>query len=80
MISIVGKNGSGKSTLAKVICGFCNPQTGTILLNNQDLTHLSLQQRSEKIGLSCKNPHHMIFKNCFKKKQHWGFLGANNFH
>ncbi|OIJ45017.1 ABC transporter ATP-binding protein [Rice orange leaf phytoplasma] len=75
MISIVGKNGSGKSTLAKVICGFCNPQTGTILLNNQDLTHLSLQQRSEKIGFVMQNPHHMISQKTVFEEVSLGLLG-----
>ncbi|KUI63397.1 hypothetical protein VM1G_12163 [Cytospora mali] len=68
MISIFGKNGSGKSTLAKIICGFCTPQTGTILLNNQNISCLSLQQRSEKIGFVMQNPHHMISqKNVFEE-------------
>ncbi|ABC65131.1 ABC-type cobalt transport system, ATP-binding protein [Aster yellows witches'-broom phytoplasma AYWB] len=74
MISIFGKNGSGKSTLAKVICGFCTPQTGTILLNNQNISCLSLQQKSEKIGFVMQNPHHMISQKTVFKEVALGFL------
>lgn len=34
---IIGRNGSGKSMLLKVICGFLRPNTGTILVNNENI-------------------------------------------
>ncbi len=47
---ITGPNGSGKSTLAKIIMGITKPDSGTILLNNQDITALSVDERA-KLGL-----------------------------
>ena len=47
---ITGPNGSGKSTLAKIIMGITKPDSGTILLNNQDITVLSVDERA-KLGL-----------------------------
>lgn len=47
---ITGPNGSGKSTLAKIIMGITKPDSGTILLNNQDITTLSVDERA-KLGL-----------------------------
>ena len=38
MLSIVGTNGAGKSTFSKVVCGFENPQSGTMTLNGTDLS------------------------------------------
>lgn len=39
-ISIVGLNGAGKTTLVKLLCHFFKPDTGTILINGQDLESL----------------------------------------
>lgn len=36
-IGIVGGNGSGKSVLFKVICGFTAPDTGTVMIRDQQL-------------------------------------------
>lgn len=62
MISIVGKNGAGKSTLTKLICGFYHPSTGHLFLEGQDMTSLSIKQRSETIGMVMQNPNQMISK------------------
>lgn len=62
MLSIVGKNGAGKSTLSNLICGFIKPDSGTILLNGEDISELSIKERGEKIGLVMQNPNQMISK------------------
>ncbi|MBY7576966.1 energy-coupling factor ABC transporter ATP-binding protein, partial [Candidatus Phytoplasma sp. Tabriz.2] len=41
----------------------------------QDLTHLSLQQRSEKIGFVMQNPHHMISQKTVFEEVALGLLG-----
>ncbi len=48
---ITGPNGSGKSTLAKIIMGINKPTSGTILLNNEDVTNNSITIRAQK-GIS----------------------------
>ncbi len=62
IISLVGKNGAGKSTLASLICGFYQPDGGTILLNGQDIAPLSIKERGEKIGYVMQSPNQMISK------------------
>ncbi len=47
---VLGSNGSGKSTLLKVISGEYRLGIGRILLNNNDITKQSLQQRSSNIS------------------------------
>ncbi len=63
MISIVGTNGAGKSTLASLICGFIQPDSGTILLDGKDIAPLSIKQRGEKIGFVMQNQNQMISKS-----------------
>jgi len=63
MISIVGKNGAGKSTLASLICGFMQPDRGTIQLNGSDIAQQSIKERGEKIGFVMQNPNQMISKS-----------------
>lgn len=47
---ILGSNGSGKSTLLKIISGEYKIGAGKIILNNNDITKQSLQQRSSNIS------------------------------
>ena len=56
MLSIVGKNGAGKTTLSGLICGFLTPESGSIELNGEDISPLSIKERGEKIGIVMQNP------------------------
>lgn len=62
MLSIVGKNGAGKSTLSNLVCGFINPDRGSILLGGTDISTKSIKERGEVIGLVMQNPNQMISK------------------
>ena len=62
IMSIVGKNGAGKSTLAGIICGFNIQDSGTILLDGDDIISLSITQRGAHIGYIMQNPNQMISK------------------
>ena len=46
VIALTGPNGGGKSTLAKVIAGIVKPTSGQILLDGEDITHLSITERA----------------------------------
>ncbi|EHD2241009.1 ABC transporter ATP-binding protein [Vibrio vulnificus] len=59
-VSILGKNGSGKSTITKLIMGVIEPDNGTMHLNGQDLSELTIFERSQKVGVVMQNPNHMI--------------------
>lgn len=45
-VAITGPNGGGKSTLAKIIAGIITPTSGTILFDGQDITDMSITERS----------------------------------
>ncbi|EGA64608.1 ABC transporter ATP-binding protein [Vibrio brasiliensis] len=59
-ISVLGKNGSGKSTLTKLIMGVIEPDSGSISLQGEDISTLSIFERSQQIGVVLQNPNHMI--------------------
>ncbi|MCZ4292800.1 ABC transporter ATP-binding protein [Vibrio sinaloensis] len=59
-VSVLGKNGSGKSTLTKLIMGVIEPDSGSICLEGEDISTLSIFERSQQIGVVLQNPNHMI--------------------
>ena len=50
-VAVTGPNGGGKSTLAKLIAGIEKPTGGSILLDGEDITGLSITERAQK-GIS----------------------------
>ncbi|MGR5556176.1 ABC transporter ATP-binding protein [Vibrio fortis] len=59
-VAILGKNGSGKSTITKLIMGVIEADSGSAYLNGEDLSTLSIFERSQKVGVVMQNPNHMI--------------------
>ena len=56
-VVITGPNGGGKSTLARLIAGIATPTSGSILLDGEDITGLSITDRAKKgIGYAFQQP------------------------
>ena len=55
-VTILGSNGAGKSTLFGAIAGTFLPDTGTILLDGQNITNLPDYKRSKYIGRMFQDP------------------------
>lgn len=55
-IIIVGQNGAGKSSLLELIAGTLKPSTGTIELNDKNITTLALAERAQYIGRLYQQP------------------------
>ena len=45
-LGLVGASGSGKSTLLHIICGLENPDSGKVIIKDQDITKLDADQKS----------------------------------
>ena len=49
-IAFVGPSGSGKTSLVKLLVGLYQPQKGTVLYNNTDVTGIDLRELRSQIG------------------------------
>ena len=59
---LLGPNGSGKTTLFNIIAGFLPPDEGQIILDDEEITFLSLSKRS-KLGISYLPQEPSIFRD-----------------
>ncbi len=63
--SLLGPSGCGKTTLLRIVAGLEQPATGSLFLNQKDITALPPQKRN--IGLVFQNyalfPHMTVFQN-----------------
>ncbi len=56
-IVITGPNGGGKTSLARIIMGIYTPDSGSVLLDGQDITSLSVTERAKSgIGFGFQHP------------------------
>ena len=65
LVTLLGPSGCGKSTTLRMIAGFEEPDAGTILIDNRDVTHVLPNRRG--IGFVFQNyalfPHLSVFEN-----------------
>ncbi len=50
VVGLLGPNGAGKTTIFYMIVGLVKPDTGTVLLNGEDITRLPMHRRA-RMGL-----------------------------
>ena len=50
IVGLLGPNGAGKTTCFDMICGLLRPDEGSIVLNDQNVTHLPMHQRA-RLGI-----------------------------
>ncbi|MCX6549932.1 MAG: NHLP bacteriocin export ABC transporter permease/ATPase subunit [Acidobacteria bacterium] len=65
-IALVGPSGSGKSTILRIVLGFERPETGTVLLDGQDLAGLDVSAVRRQLGVVMQASHILpgtVFEN-----------------
>lgn len=55
-VSVVGSNGSGKTSMLNIICGSIPIDSGRILINDTDISHMPEFKRQRTIGRVYQNP------------------------
>ena len=61
VVGLLGPNGAGKTTTFYMICGIVEPSDGKVLIDNKDITKLSLSQRA-KLGIGYLPQESSIFE------------------
>ncbi|MBV9623827.1 MAG: ATP-binding cassette domain-containing protein, partial [Acidobacteria bacterium] len=52
VVGLLGPNGAGKTTTFYTIVGLIPPDTGRILVNEEDITDLPMYRRARQFGIS----------------------------
>lgn len=60
-VGLLGPNGAGKTTCFSIMCGLIHPDTGSILLDGMDITHMPMYRRS-RLGIGYLPQETSIFK------------------
>lgn len=55
-VTVIGSNGSGKSTFFNIIAGSVNPDSGSILFEEQNIAHQAEYLRSKRIARVFQDP------------------------
>jgi putative spermidine/putrescine transport system ATP-binding protein len=65
LVSLLGPSGCGKTTTLRMVAGFLAPDTGTILVEGTDVTHLGAEKRPSAMVFQnyALWPHMTVFKN-----------------
>ena len=58
--TIIGANGCGKSTLFNVITKNLKPQKGSVLLNGEDIKHISLKNFARQVAIVHQYIQHLM--------------------
>lgn len=66
-VTIIGSSGSGKTTILKMVNGLIKPNSGTITINNEDISSKDIIELRRSIGYSIQGsilfPHLTVFQN-----------------
>lgn len=66
-LALIGSSGSGKTTTLRMINRLIEPDSGQILVNNEDVTHQPLEKMRRRMGYVIQNmglfPHYTIEEN-----------------
>lgn len=68
LVYVTGHSGAGKSTLLKLIAALERPTSGTVLINNQNISHLraaAVPYLRRKFGLVFQDHKLLYDRNCF---------------
>lgn len=74
VVGVIGHTGSGKSTLLQHLNGLLKPETGTIVIEDTDITApgVSMREIRKKVGLVFQYPEYQLFEETVEKDVEFG--------
>lgn len=69
MLCILGPSGCGKSTILNMIGGFVKPNSGQIILDGEDITHLTAEKKRHHYCISIIRA--VLSHECVQKCRLW---------
>jgi ATP-binding cassette subfamily B protein/subfamily B ATP-binding cassette protein MsbA len=73
-VALVGPTGAGKTTLVSLLLGFYEPSQGSVTLDDQDITRVSLDQLRAQIGVVSQES--FLFNGTVRENILYGKLDA----
>ena len=70
-VAFVGQSGAGKSTLINLVIGFLQPQSGRILIDDNDLEEINLRSYRKHIAVVPQTP--ILFTGTLRENITYGF-------
>ena len=75
-VALVGETGAGKSTLVKLIARFHDPSQGRVLIDENDLCHVSQHSLRSQMGIVLQDP--FLFNGTVAENIRFGRLDASD--
>jgi ATP-binding cassette, subfamily B, multidrug efflux pump len=75
-IALVGHTGSGKSTIMNLLCRFYDPVEGRVLIDGQDIRHVTTHSLRSQIGVVLQDT--FIFSGTIRDNIRFGRLNATD--
>ncbi len=78
-VGIIGHTGSGKSTLIQHLNGILNPTSGSIIINDFDITkkEVNLVDIRKRVGVVFQYPEYQLFEETIEKDISFGPINLN---
>ena len=71
-VAIIGQNGSGKTTLVKQFLGLLDPTEGTVKVDGEDVSELTIGSIAKSVSLILQNPDYQLFSISVQKELEFG--------
>ncbi len=74
VVGLLGPNGAGKTTTFHMICGIVKPDSGTVMLSGEDVTHWPMYQRARQGGMGYLPQQSSVFAKLSAEDNLYGIM------
>ncbi|MDY6780616.1 MAG: ATP-binding cassette domain-containing protein, partial [Halobacteria archaeon] len=66
--AVIGGNGAGKTTLSKLLVGLFKPDSGRVLVSEENTKELTASETAESVGIALQNPDEQISESTVEEE------------